>query len=148
METTKLTTAATESTSTTSAPATKAPAKKNYHRPVPTVVVNGIERPMTKGERKAQKERIALAAHAALSNPKKLQKELESMNGLTPGDRRAYENYGLYGLVLQILDLGKAEGNNFIIDVCTKVNTYMRISEKQAYYVSKFADEKGMKAED
>lgn len=68
-----------------------------------------------------------------------------SVNNLCAGDRNSlyYKIWeeGMSG----ICNSAREQGNSFIMDVCNKADVSMRISDKQAYYVAKFAIENNIK---
>lgn len=71
--------------------------------------------------------------------------DIMGVNGLIAGDRNSlsYQIWsdGMAGIYLT----AKEQGNAFIMDVCQKADAYMRISDKQAYCVAKFAIDNNIK---
>lgn len=100
---------------------------------------NGVSlknKPAGSGLTKAQKNARDIAAYNALSPMEKATRELMSINGLSYGNR----SNSTYEFVASI-EMA-ARGNNELVESISKsVFNSMRISEKQAYVLAKFAVE-------
>ena len=71
--------------------------------------------------------------------------EILSINNLCQGDRNDL-GYRIWEKeIAGIYNVAKEQGNAFIMDVCNKADAYMRISDKQAYCLAKFAIENQIK---
>ena len=100
---------------------------------------------MSRGEKKRARDAREIAIFDSLPNLQKIKKSLLWINGTVFGDRNSL-SYQLWIEILQpIQDLAKEKGNDFIVNVCDSGIKYMKLSEKQAYYVARFADENGIK---
>ena len=67
------------------------------------------------------------------------------INGCVSGDRNSM-SYQISEKMYANIELKAKEiGNDFIASVCQSVIKYMKCSEKQAYYLAKFAIENNIK---
>lgn len=67
------------------------------------------------------------------------------VNGITPGDRNSLSYKIWLDYICEIEIAAKEQGNTFIASVCQTVDRYMRVSDKQAYCLGKFAFDNNIK---
>lgn len=100
---------------------------------------------MSKGEKKRFKDKIALEAFDKLPNQKKIESSLMSVNGLVFGDRHSLSYQIWQDRVLEIQFKAEEKGNEMIASIAKTIDKYMKVSDKQAYVLAKFADENDIK---
>lgn len=65
--------------------------------------------------------------------------KMKWVNGVVQGDRNSLSYQIWLEFVGRIGMAAKEQGNDFIVNVCKYVDRYMRVSDKQAYCLAKFA---------
>jgi hypothetical protein len=100
---------------------------------------------MSRGEKKRAKDRASLEAFNKLPNLQKIKKSILSINGVVYGDRNSLSYQITRDMLYEIEHIAEEKNDEFIKDVIKSVDKYMKASEKQAYFIAKFADENGYK---
>ncbi|SFU77018.1 Antirestriction protein ArdC [Pustulibacterium marinum] len=99
---------------------------------------------MTRGEKKRDKDRKSIERFNKLDNLQKIKETLLWINSVASGDRNSLTYKIWVEYLYHIRDKGKALGSEIVVDIATKADKYMSITEKQAYVLAKFADENGL----
>ena len=80
-----------------------------------------------------------------LSPMEKMMDDLKWINNTIQGDRHSL-TFQIWERYISAIEIAaKQVGNSFIIDVCNSCYGYMRVSDKQAYCLAKFAIENNVK---
>lgn len=105
---------------------------------------NGVEKKemafnLTDESGKALRKAPKTYAPKALSPLQEAIRTMQWVNGITAGDRNSMTYKLWVEIVYKIEDAAKNANNTFIASVCASVDRYMRVSDKQAYCLAKFA---------
>lgn len=94
---------------------------------------------LSKGEKKRRKDAEEIAAFEKLSPLQQTISRLQDMNNCVNGDRSSLTYRIPQEMVFKIEKAAEKLNNSFIVSVCQSVDKYMKCSDKQAYYLAKFA---------
>lgn len=100
---------------------------------------------MSRGEKKKHKDARELEAFNSLSPLQQAISKLQWINNCVYGDRSSMSYQISVEMYAGIEMKAKEVGNDFIASICQSAIRYMKCSDKQAYYLAKFAVENQIK---
>ena len=119
--------------------------EEKKHEPLIKEIPKKIIVKKSRGQKKRESDRKALEKYNNLSNQEKIKSRILSINGLVKGDRQGSFKILLADLLGEIEDMAQKKNDEKVLSIVKSIDKYMSASEKQAFVVSKFADENGIK---